>query len=88
MIKSSILLSLLIACVTSVMAEAQPMGGCASCVALAGCMTASETCVAECRARLFNIDPRRSECVTSCSSKATLCTSAAERICREQNLCQ
>jgi hypothetical protein len=67
---------------------AQPASSCAGCVSAAGCDDKRASCVAECRARIFSIDPRRAECVTDCSNKAGQCSRLAVNGCLAKNLCR
>jgi hypothetical protein len=68
---------------------AQVPAGCAACVSAASsCDGKEDSCVAECRARLFSIDPRRAACIADCSSKSSQCVQAANSACRTRNLCR
>ena len=66
---------------------AQPQSGCAACVNAAACNGKHDSCVAECRARLFSIDPKRATCIADCESKATRCVQAANSDCRAASSC-
>ena len=68
--KVALLTLTLVGCMLPCLLTAQPIRDCAACVGAAGCNTTHEACVAECRARLFSIDPRRSDCITDCSNNA------------------
>src|SRR5262245_45655355 len=57
--------------------QAQQRSGCSACVSAAACDGKHDSCVAECRARLFSIDPKRATCIAECESKATQCLHAA-----------
>jgi hypothetical protein len=69
-------------------ADAQPGRGCAGCIANHACDRKRDSCVAECRARLFAIDPKRAECISQCSKTATLCGQTASRSCRADRVCE
>jgi hypothetical protein len=83
-----VLIVVLAGCMSSGFAAAQPASGCAACVSAAGCDTKRDNCVAECRARLFTIDPRRADCMTECSNLAAQCSRTADGACRTRNLCR
>jgi len=70
------------------LALAQPANGCATCIVAAACEPRRDSCIAECRARLFSIDPKRGSCIDDCSTKADRCTQAAVSSCRARNLCR
>jgi hypothetical protein len=74
-------------CLTPCAALAQPPLTCDACVSNAACDEQRTSCIAECRARLFSIDPRRADCINTCSSKARLCSQSAVATCRTRNLC-
>ena len=38
-----------------------------------GCEAKRRSCIAECRAQHFNVDPKRSGCVANCETKAKRC---------------
>lgn len=61
---------------------------CESCAGAPGCESKREACVAECRARLFSVDPRRPDCIASCVSTAVQCARSVESFCRAGNCCQ
>jgi hypothetical protein len=85
-----ILLVVLVASVSPV-AVAQvtrPEPGCTQCVTAYGCESKRETCIAECRARLFAIDPKRSECLVGCDRKVIQCAQSADSSCRTKNACR
>jgi hypothetical protein len=42
-------------------------------VAQTGCETKRRSCIAECRAQHFAIDPKRSACIASCVAEADRC---------------
>ena len=86
-VKVALLTLTLVGCMLPCLVTAQPIRGCAACVDAAGCNTTHEACVAECRARLFSIDPRRSDCITGCSNNAIQCSRIADSACRARNLC-
>ena len=67
---------------------AQTAPGCAPCVGSYGCDQRRDSCVSECRARLFAVDPRRAECVAECAKRALQCMQTADSSCRAQNACR
>lgn len=69
-------------------AKAQGIDLCTACLASDGCDSAQQTCVAECRAQFFEIDPRRSQCIDRCSATGSQCTRQAKNTCRSQNACR
>jgi len=73
---------------TPCVAAAQARGACDACMSGAGCDSQRASCIAECRARLFSIDPRRAECISACTSKAAQCNQSAVATCRSRNLCE
>ena len=75
-------------CSASLSARAQVARDCGSCVLAADCGGKRDNCVAECMARLFEIDPRRAACLDACNAKAAQCTRTADDSCRAQNRCQ
>jgi hypothetical protein len=68
-------------------AAAQPQGRCLACINAAACEGRHDSCVAECRARLFSIDPKRAACIADCGSKAAECVQAANSACRAGSSC-
>jgi len=89
MVKAAIIALLLAGGLWPLVGSAQSTdGACETCVAAAGCDTTHETCVAECRARLFNVDPRRADCIAACSTADVQCTRGAESACRAGNSCR
>jgi hypothetical protein len=38
-----------------------------------GCETKRQSCIAECRAQYFAVDPKRNACVASCVAEANRC---------------
>jgi hypothetical protein len=38
-----------------------------------GCETKRRSCIAECRAQHFNVDPKRNACIANCESEANRC---------------
>ena len=83
-----VILTVVLACLAPALPRAQPASDCDACIAAPGCTATHESCVAECRARLFSIDPRRSDCVASCSNTATVCVQSVEKFCRAGNRCR
>lgn len=71
----------------SSVAVAQEAAACSSCLRSGSCDTKKETCSSECRARLFNLDPRRNECVAKCFNIAAQCAQAALATCSTANAC-
>jgi hypothetical protein len=87
-VKAALFIFALASGLSSGPAMAQPPAGCAACVSTAACNAQRDACVAECRARLFSIDPRRQSCIGNCSGKAAQCARAAAIACREKAQCQ
>lgn len=69
-------------------AAAQTQSTCAACIGATGCADRRDACVAECRARLFSIDPKRATCVATCTAEANRCSQTADSSCRARNLCR
>ena len=67
--------------------QAQSPGSCQNCTASAVCNDQRDGCVAECRARLFNIDPRRADCIAQCVTAAAHCTRQTETSCQAGKSC-
>lgn len=67
--------------------SAQPAVRCDTCVVSNGCESTRTSCIAECRARLFSVDPNRSECLDACARKAIACTRTADTSCKSQKAC-
>ena len=80
-------LLLLAGATASVDAVAQPAQRCATCLREAGCDAQQDACVAECRARMFGIDPKRNSCLDGCRVAATRCSRDAEVGCRARGAC-
>lgn len=38
-----------------------------------GCETKRQSCIAECRAQYFAVDPKRNACVANCAAEANRC---------------
>lgn len=87
-VRAIVLALLLAACLAPDLARAQPASNCEPCIAANGCNATHESCVAECRARLFSIDPRRADCLKQCSSTAAICAQSVESFCRAGNRCR
>jgi hypothetical protein len=68
--------------------RAQQLNNCSTCTEASGCDEANTSCVAECRARLFTIDPRRSNCISTCSGIASACTKSVQSFCQAGNRCR
>lgn len=62
-------------------------GDCAACVKASSCEQQRSDCVAQCRATLFSIDPRRTSCIASCTDAASSCKRSVEETCHAQNRC-
>jgi len=86
-VRAALLLAALAACLAPHPVTAQSAPGCTACIAGADCDGKRDSCAAECRARLFSIDPRRAACITDCSARATQCARAADIACRARGLC-
>lgn len=86
--KAAALILTLAGCLAPCLASAQSANDCAACVSAAACDTRQDSCVAECRARLFDIDPRRNDCLAACATKASQCSQSARTACRAQNQCR
>jgi hypothetical protein len=52
-----------------------------------GCQTAYQMCSLECRARHFASDPKRDQCVKTCSATAAQCAQTAVTACLSQGGC-
>jgi hypothetical protein len=74
-------------CIPLSLASAQPAARCETCVVSYGCENTRASCIAECRARLFSVDPKRSECIEACARKAAECTRTADTSCKTQKAC-
>lgn len=68
-------------------AGAQPGGSCSTCLATAGCEARQDNCTAECRARTFAIDPKRTTCINTCAARAADCVRSAAVTCRSRGAC-
>jgi hypothetical protein len=86
--KAAVLMIGLIAAAFPAAAPAQPADVCTACVADARCGSREQSCVAECQAGYFFVDPRRSECTARCSSNQTQCERTAVSRCRSQEVCR
>jgi len=75
------------ACFPPSLASAQTADRCNTCIVSYGCDNTRASCVAECRARLFSVDPKRSECIEACARKASECTRTADTSCKTQKAC-
>jgi hypothetical protein len=73
--------------IPSSLGSAQPAAKCETCVVSYGCENTRASCIAECRARLFSVDPKRSECIDACARKAVECTRTADTSCKTQKAC-
>ena len=60
---------------------------CVDCARQSQCAAKHGTCVAECRARIFGIDPRRTSCISVCDSAVTECTRSVENVCWSTRRC-
>ena len=60
---------------------------CEVCAGQSACGSKHKSCVAECRARLFSIDPRRASCISICVEAATVCAQSVENRCRLGKRC-
>ena len=67
---------------------AQTAGSCAACVGAAGCDNRQVSCVTECRARYFSIDPKRAACITQCTNTLNKCAQLTINECRTQTMCR
>jgi hypothetical protein len=86
--KRVIVILALAGCMVPRCVAAQAAGGCAACVGAAACDTKQASCVQQCRARYFNVDPRRSDCIAHCEAVSSQCTQVAGSACRTQNSCR
>jgi len=87
-VKAAFLALILAGSLSSGLAQAQSAVSCADCINAAACNATRDSCAAECRARLFSIDPRRESCITGCSGTAAQCAQAATVACREKAQCR
>ena len=85
--RRSLLVVLLVLCPSPGLMRAQPVSACETCAGAAGCEAKRDACVAECRARLFSVDPRRADCIAACLDTATQCIRSVESFCRAGNRC-
>jgi hypothetical protein len=77
-----------VGCMLPHLVAAQTAGRCAACVGAAECDRKHVSCVEECRARYFSIDPKRSECLTECTNISAKCTTIAGTDCRSRTICR
>ena len=78
----------LVGCLLPSVSGAQFTADCAACIRIASCDDKRQSCVAECRAPYFMIDPKRETCFSACSAGAIACIRQAETMCRTRGLCQ
>jgi hypothetical protein len=69
------------------LAWAQPPPVCDSCLANAHCEADDQACLPACRARFFNVDPRRRDCLAQCATARKQCERAALTTCRSRLEC-
>jgi len=87
-VKGVIFILTLVGCMSPYLVDAQTTGDCAACADAAACDTKHASCIAECKARYFSIDPKRSECLTNCAKASVKCTRIAGADCRLRNSCR
>lgn len=77
----------LIAAVAPVCDATAQTTNCDACVNASTCEPNRDNCVAECRAQLFSIDPRRARCIATCTDAVASCTRSVLETCRAQHRC-
>jgi hypothetical protein len=87
-VKVAIFILTLVGCMSPHLLDAQTTGDCMACADAAACDTKHALCIAECRARYFSIDPKRSECLTECAKTSVKCTPIRGADCRSRNSCR
>jgi hypothetical protein len=87
-VKVAIFIATLIGCVSPHLVAAQTASRCQACVGAAKCDVRHASCTAECTARYFSIDPKRSQCMRECANTSDQCTKIAGIDCRSRNLCR
>ena len=81
------LLLYICACGAPSFAFGQATTTCMTCLRAEACDSKRTVCTAECRARMFTVDPRRAECLTKCSNTTAQCAQAALNFCQQLNAC-
>jgi hypothetical protein len=87
-VKVAIFILTLVGCMSPHLLDAQTTGGCVACADAAKCDSIQASCAAECNARYFSIDPKRSECLTECAKTSVKCTRIVGTDCRSRNSCR
>jgi hypothetical protein len=87
-VKGVIFILTLVGCMSPHLVDAQTAGDCVACADAAACDAKHASCIAECRARYFSIDPKRPECLTNCKKNLVKCTGIAGADCRSRNSCR
>lgn len=75
--------ALLLGCAVPTLLRAQD-AGCEVGNQASSCDASRLTCVSECRARHFSIDPQRGACVLACGDTASACTNRVLQACRSK----
>ena len=73
--KTAIFMITLLMAIPSYGVMAQAADDCATCTGPA-CASKHESCVAECRARYFTVDPKRASCVAQCETTSASCAAS------------
>jgi hypothetical protein len=87
-VKAAITILALFGCMAPCVLAAQTAASCAACIGAADCNDKHNSCITECRAQYFSIDPKRTTCITQCETTSVKCAQVAGSDCRAQNLCR
>jgi hypothetical protein len=87
-VKAVVFILTLVGMMAPCLSAAQTASSCSACVIAAGCDNMQVSCVTECRARYFSIDPKRTACITQCTNNSDRCTKLTINECRTQTMCR